>query len=103
MENPDWNGEEWGIWWECVAEEGRTEISRDSNSQSTPSVSIMHLVCVNNVHICENAIIKRKHTMEITDECHVIFQEFDLSWRGHVLQIGNGYKNNLKPHFYSKL
>lgn len=36
----------------------------------------MCLIYVNNVHICENAIIKRKHTMEITDEYHVIFQEF---------------------------
>lgn len=63
----------------------------------------MRLVYVNNVHICENAIIKRKHTMEITDEYHVIFQEFVLSWRGHFIQVGSGYKNNLKPHFYSKL
>lgn len=39
----------------------------------------MQLVYVNNVHICENAIIKRKHTMEITDKCHGIFQEFGLS------------------------
>lgn len=40
--------------------------------QSNQSVSIMQLVYVNNVHICENAILK-KHTVEITDECHVAF------------------------------
>lgn len=39
----------------------------------------MQLLYVNNVHICEDANIKRKHTVEITDKCHVIFQEFGLS------------------------
>lgn len=42
----------------------------------------MRLVYVNNVHICENAVIKRENTMELTDKYP---------------------KNYLKPHFYSKL
>lgn len=39
----------------------------------------MQFLYVNNVHICENANIKRKHTMEITDKYRVIFQELGLS------------------------
>lgn len=39
----------------------------------------MQLLYVNNVHFCENANIKRKHTVEITDKYCVIFQEFGLS------------------------
>lgn len=52
-------------------------------------VSIMQLVYVNNVHICENAIIKQKCTVEIIDEYHENFQEFRLCWRRDLLQIGD--------------
>jgi len=55
-------------------------------------IPVMQLVYVNNVHICENAITekkKKKHTVKLTDEYHVTFQEFRLCWRIGVLQIGD--------------
>lgn len=61
-----------------------------SDSWSSTSVSIMQLVYVNNVHICENAVIKRKHRVEIADEYHLTSQEFNLWWRRHFLQSGDG-------------
>lgn len=69
------------MWEECGTQEGRTEF-KPRLGQPKHSVSILRLVCVNNVHICENAVMKREHTMELTDKYH---------------------KNNLKPQFYSKL
>jgi hypothetical protein len=58
----------------------------------------MQLVYVNNVHICEDAVIKIKHTVGSTDEYHVIYPEFSLCWRRNFLQLGGCVYKLPKSH-----